>query len=146
MLIGVGEQDICFDRGKQRLEAVDQFGEVGFEEEDAAARMVDREGDLLVAEAGVGSVEDRADTGDGIEEFEMPVRVPGQRRNTVAAFDSQFRQRLRRLPRAPFAARPVIAPQRFADELRDNLPPAMRACGVGQDRTDLQGGILHQAG
>src|SRR3546814_633188 len=89
--------------------------------------MSDSKGDLLVAETRVGSVQYSAHARRRIEEFEVAVRVPGERRDAVARCNPEDTKSLRSLTRTLVAAVPVIPPNRLIDSLRDDLPLAVRA-------------------
>src|SRR3546814_4689338 len=89
--------------------------------------MSDSKGDLLVAETRVGSVQYSAHARRRIEEFEVAVRVPGERRDAVARCNPEDTKSLRSLTRTLVAAVPVIPPNRPIDSLRDDLPLAVRA-------------------
>ena len=62
--------------------------------------MVDRVDDLLVEQARVGGVQHGAEAGDGVEQFEMAVRVPRQAGDAVAGFDAEALQGVGGLRRA----------------------------------------------
>ena len=142
----VGQHDEGFHGRQLRRDALDRGEEVTIEEEDAAFGMVDRVDDLFVEQARVGGVEDGADAGDGVEEFEMAVGIPGEAGDAVAVFDAEAQKRVGGLGRAAEGAGVIVTPDWLVDEARDEL-----AAGVGrgrefQDVDDLQRRRLHQAG
>ena len=75
------------------------------EEDRAVFGVIDDEDDLIVEEARVDDVADRAHAGDGVIEFEMPVIVPGERRDAIALRDAEPRQRVGELFRPAHARR-----------------------------------------
>src|SRR3546814_19005034 len=89
--------------------------------------MSDSKGDLLVAETRVGSVQYSAHARRRIEEFEVAVRVPGERRDAVARCNPEDTKGLRSLTRPLIAAVPVIPPNRPPDSLREDIPLPTRS-------------------
>src|SRR3546814_16608562 len=80
--------------------------------------MVERVDDLLVMQPRVGRVQHGADARYRVEQFQMPVRVPGQRADGAAGVDAELAQRLRGLACAHGEAGIVVAPQRLVDPAR----------------------------
>src|SRR3546814_6353827 len=66
---------------------LDERGEVGLERQYATLGMVQGKDQLIVGEPGVGGVKHCPKARDRVEEFQMPVRVPGERRYPVTAPD-----------------------------------------------------------
>jgi hypothetical protein len=96
----VGEHDVALD-GRQLVGELFQErheGEVGHHH--AVFGVVDDPGDLLLNQARVDRVVDGADADDAVPGFEMPPRVPGERRDPVARPDAVAREALRHLPGA----------------------------------------------
>src|SRR3546814_19127922 len=94
--------------------------------------MSDSKGDLLVAETRVGSVQYSAHARRRIEEFEVAVRVPGERRDAVARCNPEDTKGLRSLTRPLIAAVPVIPPHRLIDSLRNDTPHPLHTPGLFQ--------------
>ena len=85
---GVGHDDIALDgrqMGGDRLEQGHE-GEVGHDY--PVFGVIDDPGDLLRKKARIDGMIDRPGAGDAVPAFEMPVAVPGQRRDPVAELDS----------------------------------------------------------
>ncbi len=141
----VRQHDEGLHRRQLRREALDHGEEVAVEQEDGAFGVVDRVDDLLVEQAGVGGVQNRADPRHGVEQLEMPVGVPGKTGHAVALADAQPPQRAGGLRHTTVAVGVAVAPHGFIHEAGDDLAPRMRGCGKSQDVDDLQRRRLHQA-
>ena len=75
----------------KRLELLDRVAADEVEEHGLVLGVVDDEHDLIVEEARIDGVADRAHAGDGIIEFEMAMVVPGERRDAIALRDAEPR-------------------------------------------------------
>src|SRR3546814_11548761 len=106
--------------------------------------MSDSKGDLLVAETRVGSVQYSAHARRRREEFEVAVRVPGERRDAVARCNPEDTKDLLSLTRTLIAAVPVIPLIRLSDSIRDDLPRAGRAPCIFQYSADKKQRVLHK--
>src|SRR3546814_19860118 len=107
--------------------------------------MSDSKGDLLVAETRVGSVQYSAPARRRIEEFEVAVRVPGERRDAVARCNPEATKGLRSLTRPLIAAVPVIPTNRLIASRRDELTIAVRARGILQYSPDPPPRVLNHS-
>ena len=84
---GVGENDEALDSGQTIGHRLHQRHEGEIGQHDPVFGVIDDPGDLLGEEAGVDRVVNRADAGDAIPAFEMPVAVPRERGDSVAEPD-----------------------------------------------------------
>jgi len=70
---------------------------------------------------------------DNVVQLEMPMPVPGQRRDPVAVLDAQPPQRPRQLPRPPLQNCIAVPHDRTVALAGHDLPLRMMAGGMGQD-------------
>jgi hypothetical protein len=108
--------------------------------------MVDDPGNLLGKEARIDRMRDRADATDAVPELEMPIGVPGQRRQPVAELHPLLLQPLGDPQRAVADIRIGRAPQRAVlHHPAHHLSRAVLRGGVVDDPMQQQGPVLHQA-
>ena len=129
-----------------RRDPLDHSEEIPVEQQHRTFSVIDRVDDLIIEQPRVRRVQHSANPRHGIEQLEMPVRVPGKARDPVAMLDAQPLQRVGRLSRPLQRVGIGVSPHRLVHEPCDDLAPCMRACREFQDIDDLQRRRLHQAG
>ena len=85
---GVGENDVALDRRQPVGDRLQKRHEGEIDQRHPVFGVVHDPGDTLWEEARVDGVIDRAGAGDAVPAFEMPIAVPGERRDPVAELDS----------------------------------------------------------
>jgi len=85
--------------------------EGGIDEENGILRVVDDVSDLLGKESGIDGVNDRPAARDGVIEFVMAVRVPGERGDAVLMLYTEPDQRIGELARAGGCLCIVVTPE-----------------------------------
>ena len=140
-----GEHDEMFDRIEQRLQALDDRGEIAVEQQDAASGVIDRIGDMLVGKAGVGGVQDIAHSRHREEQLEVTMIVPRERTDPVAGREAKARKPLRARCCTARRAGIVVAKQLSVAIFRDDLPIAVRRGREAQYLRHVQRDVLHQA-
>jgi hypothetical protein len=75
-----------------RRQLLGQRHRVGIDEQRPVAGEIDRVENLLRRQAWIGSVEYGADAAHAVEQFQMPVRIPGERTDEPAVLQSQTLQ------------------------------------------------------
>ncbi len=142
----VGQDEDALERPQLRRQALDQRQEHRVGEQIAVLGVIDDVGDLVREQAGVDRVADRPDARDAVVELEVPVVVPGERRDPVAEADPEPRlQRIRQLP-DPAAQPGVGGPERrLVGGAGDHLGLAVIVGRVVEDRRDPERLVHHQA-
>ena len=127
---------------RQRFEQRDE-GHV--DEDVAVVGVIDDVRNLRRVQPRIDRMAHGADPADAVVALEVPVAVPGDRRDADAFNDPQRAQRVRE-PRRPRLGVPIgVAVNRPFDRARDDLAAAIEARRVFEDRTDVQGDVHHQA-
>ena len=140
----VGHHDEALDGGYPLAQLLEQRHEGQIEEDEAVGRVIDDVGDLVVEQARVDGVAHRADARDAVVELEVPVAVPRQRRDPVAATDADRLECIGEPLDARVGVGVGIAMDRPLDRLRDDLDRAMTLRPVPDQRRDQQGHVHHQ--
>src|SRR5262245_5132360 len=102
-------------------------------------------GDLLGEEPRIDGVIDRPDAGDAIPGFEVPPRLPGDRRDAIAELDAVLLHSRRDLERALTPLAVVGAVDWAFDGAGHDLAVAMLNGSVVDDAMAQERPILHQA-
>ncbi len=142
----VGQHEDALELRQLRRQALDQRQEHRVGEQIAVLGVVDDVGDLVREQARVDRVADGADARDAVVELEVPVIVPGERRDPVALADPELRlQRVGQLP-DPAAERGIGDPVRgLVGAAGDHLRLAVIVGRVVEDRRDPERLVHHQA-
>ena len=88
-MCAVGQNDEAFDRLTLLGDGIDDRRKRHVEKHVLGLGVVQHPGDLIGREARIDGVDDRADAGNGIVKLQMPVRIPGDRGDTVARLHFQ---------------------------------------------------------
>jgi hypothetical protein len=118
------------------------LGEV--DEEVRILGVIDDVKELRWEQARVQGVAHRAHAGDGIVDFEVPMGVPGERRDAIAQPDLELPQGLCQLARASMGIAVGLAMDRTFDRPGHDLRVGVISAGVLDQRRDQQRRFHHQ--
>jgi len=137
--------DVALDVRQARLQLLHQRHEGEIEHHQPISRVVHDVDELILEEARVHGVIDRADARDAVPGFEVSPRVPGQRRDPVAGPDPLAVETFCD-PECPAADLAVgRAMHRSLDRAGQHGPVAMLDRRVVDDAMHEKGPVLHQA-
>jgi hypothetical protein len=141
----IGHRDEALDGLQPRGELLDQRRERDVEEDVRILGVVRDVGDLIRKEPWIDRMDDRSDAGDCVVDLEVPVAVPGERRDTIVHLDAERLQRFCELPGALVRV-PIRVPVHAAfDGLRHDFGRTVMAIGVTDQVRDQKGLFLHQS-
>ncbi len=116
-----------------RRELFGERHESGIEKQHAVRRVIDDVADLVLEQPRIDGVANRADAGDPVIELEMPISVPGERRDAVADAHAEPLERLAE----PFGTRFEIA-------IGVAMQPVLGRAGDDLGRATILGGVPDQ--
>ena len=141
----VRHDDVALDRRQAVGDALREFDEGEVEEQHPILGVVDDVDDLIGEQPRVHRMKHGAGPRDAVEEFQMPVSVPRQRADPVAAPDSKPAQEIGEPPGALLACAVAIAVDRALDGARDHRAVAVILRRVADQRRDHERDLLHEA-
>jgi hypothetical protein len=139
------EHEHTFDRLQARQQLARQRNEHRIDEQHAGCRVFENVDNLLFEQPRIDRVQDRADPGDAVEQFEVPVSVHRERRYAIAAADPCLEQRARELSRPPPGVGVGVAMLVALRIPRHDLARGMIFLGVADEVADHQLLVLHQS-
>ena len=139
----VGQDDVALDARQMVGDRLQQRHEGQIGHDDPVFGVVDDPGDLLRKQARIDGVVDRAEAGDAVPGLEVPITVPGQRRDAIAELDPVALEPLGDLQR-PFPDLRVIgAVDRAFDRPRHDFLVRKLDRGEVDDLVHQQRPFLH---
>src|SRR5260370_38268357 len=105
--------------------------------------MIGNVGNLGRNQSRVDRMPDRPKAGDAMFNLEVPIIIPGKRRNAVALLDTPASQRVGQLARPSRGVLVSIAMVMSFDGATRNLGTAVKSIGMLQKRRQQQRLILH---
>src|SRR6185312_3943200 len=117
-----------------RLQLLDHIAADEIEEHRLVLGVIDDEHNLIVKEARIDGVADRAHARDGVIEFEMAVAVPGERCDAVALSDAEPGQRMSELFRPGMRLADGITVRWPVAAAADDFGRAVMAIGMLNER------------
>jgi hypothetical protein len=144
-VVAVRQDHVALDGDEPVLQLFDERYEGQVEEEDAVAGVVRDEDDLILEQARVDRVVDRADAGDAVPQFEVPPGVPSHRCDPVARADAVERQPLGGAQGTLAHLRVCRAVDRPFDRAGYDLSVRMLLPGMIDDAVNQQRPVLHEA-
>ncbi len=141
----IGHHDVVAHRLELGSKLLGHGDEGEIEEEQLILGVIDDVAQLVVEEARVDGVADRAHPRDAEIELEVPVGVPGQRRDAIAEADAVALQRLGEAFGARFEIGVAIAMNAALDGARDDLGVAVIGRRIGHQLRDQQRPVHHHS-
>ena len=140
----LAQRNKALDRGQLVGNRRQLIGKAQIEEHIFIGRVVDDVADLLGKQPRVDGVRDRAHAGHGVIQFQMAVRVPGQRRDALAGLHAQTGQGIGQALGAMVHLAPAGAIHLGVGNVRDDFHLAMVRGRMLYQLRDQQILLLHQ--
>jgi hypothetical protein len=121
------------------------LGEKGeVDEQDRVPGVVQYPRDLFGMQPRIDRMTDGADTGDGVEDFQVPVRTARERRHPIARTHPERPQRIGELPDALGRPSVTAAMDRLSGRVRDDFAITMHGGRMLQQSGDQQRPLHHR--
>jgi len=127
-----------------RREFLGQRQKPRIEKQHPVGGVIDDIADLLLEQPRVDGVADRADPGNAVVELEVPISVPGERRDAIADAHAELLECLAELFRAGFEITIGVAVQPVLGRAGDDLGRPTILGGVADQRRDQQRPVHYQ--